>query len=203
MSSGTRSYLLGLLPPDFGTAHRFRRGTRIFRRGDAARGVFLVLEGEVRLCRFGPRGEEVVLQRARAGELLAEASLDSSRYHCDAIATEAGRLLELPALALRKLLESDARFRRDWMQMLSRELRRARARLERMTLKSAADRLRHYLATEGSGPACETVLSGSLKDLARELGVAHETLYRTIAAMQRRGELERSGQRLRLARRAV
>jgi CRP/FNR family transcriptional regulator, dissimilatory nitrate respiration regulator len=194
----TAPNVLGLLPRGLGTTRRFGKGARIFRRGDPVRGVFLVLEGEVRLCRFGPRGEEVVLQRARSGELLAEAALESPRYHCDAIATEPGRLLQLPAQALRKLLKSDPGFMYDWTRLLSRELRRARARLERMTLKSAADRLRHYLATEGSGPACETVLSGSLKGLARELGVAHETLYRTIAAMQRRGELERSGQRLRL-----
>jgi len=198
VSTETSTGWLGLLPRGFGTPRRFGKGARIFQRGDVVRGVFLILEGEVRLCRFGPRGEEVVLQRARAGELLAEASLDSTRYHCDAIPTEAGRLLELSAQALRKALASDARFNRNWTQMLSRELRRARARLERMTLKSAADRLRHYLAAEGRGPACETELPGSLKDLARELGVAHETLYRTIAAMQRQGELEREGRTLRL-----
>jgi len=194
---------LGLREEAFDAPRRFDKGARIFRRGDPVRGVFLVLEGEVRLCRFGARGEEVILQRARAGEILAEAALDSPRYHCDAIVTEAGEFIRLSASVLRAMLDSDAQFARKWAGMLSGELRRARARLERMTLKSAADRVRHYLATEGRGPACETTISGSLKDLARELGVAHETLYRTIADMERRGELERAGRRLRFRRPAV
>jgi CRP-like cAMP-binding protein len=170
----------------------------VFRQGDAARAVFNVLDGEVRLARFGEHGEELVLQRARPGDFFAEASLDSGRYHCNAIASEEATLLEIPAAALRELLDTDARFARQWVALLARQLRNARARLERLSLGGAAQRVRHYLVTEGRGPEFEVALTGSLKDLAKELGLAHETLYRTLARMKESGELERKGAALKL-----
>jgi CRP-like cAMP-binding protein len=50
----------------------------------------------VRLVRYGRAGEEVLLHDARAGEFFAEASLDSPRYHCDAVASESSELLQCP-----------------------------------------------------------------------------------------------------------
>jgi CRP/FNR family transcriptional regulator, dissimilatory nitrate respiration regulator len=176
----------------------YPKSAPVFRQGDPVRAVFQVLGGEVRLARFGKDGAELVLQRAGPGEFFAEASLDSGRYHCTAIASEEASLLEIPAEALRELLDKDTKLARQWAALLARQLRSARARLERLSLGGAAERVRHYLNTEGRGPTCEVELTGSLKDWARELGLAHETLYRTLARMQHSGELEREGAALRL-----
>jgi CRP-like cAMP-binding protein len=51
------------------------------------------------------------------------------------------------------------------------------------------------------GPDRRTVdLRGTLKDLAAEIGLTHEALYRTLAALERSGEISRKGERIRLAR---
>jgi CRP-like cAMP-binding protein len=68
--------------------------------------VFFVEAGAVRLVRYGRAGEEVVLHDASVGEFFAEASLDSSKYHCDALATEPTELLPVPAAALGELLDN-------------------------------------------------------------------------------------------------
>jgi DNA-binding MarR family transcriptional regulator len=52
---------------------------------------------------------------------------------------------------------------------------------------------------EGRDNACEVALAGSLKDLARDLGVTHEALYRTLAKMEKAGEITRDGTALRVA----
>jgi len=174
------------------------KGAHVFRQGDGARAIFFVLEGEVQLCRFGRRGERVVLHRARAGEYFAEASLAGKRYHCHAVVSRAARLLEVPAARFRRVLQRDPDFAQRWIALLSRHLQGARARAERVALNGAEERIRHFLATQGSGPACEVELRGSLIDLAAELGLAHETLYRTIARMERARRIERRGNRLRL-----
>lgn len=173
-------------------------GQRIFRMGSPAQAVFFVESGAVRLMRHGPTGEEVVLHDARAGEFFAEASLGSARYHCDAIGTQSGTLLKVPADGLRRLLDSDAEVAHEWITLLSRQLRAARSRVERLSLKGAAERIRHLLLSEGRGPQCEVALDGSLKDLARTLGITHEVLYRTLARMERDGEIERGNAALRL-----
>ena len=174
-------------------------GAHIFRKGSPTHSVFFVETGAVRLLRFGRAGEEVVLHDARAGVFFAEASLDSTRYHCDAVASEPSELLKVPAAALRDLLEIDREFAGLWATLLARQLRDVRSRVERLSLKSAAERVHHLLVCEGQGPRCEWALEGTLKDLARDLGLTHEALYRTLAAMERDGVIERHEKVLRLA----
>jgi CRP-like cAMP-binding protein len=168
----------------------------VFRKGDAVRAVFLVLEGEVHLSRFARDGSEITLHRAGRGEFFAEASLDAPRYHCNAIASRPTTLLAFPADKVRALLAKDPRFARQWVALLAGQLHSARARLERVALKSAAERVLHYLRTEGKGPRCEVALEGTVKDLAHELGLTHESLYRTLARLERDGMVGRGNNRL-------
>jgi CRP/FNR family transcriptional regulator, dissimilatory nitrate respiration regulator len=175
-------------------------GSTIFRTGSPTHSVFFVETGSVRLTRRGRAGEEIILHEARAREFFAEASLDSARYHCDAIAKQATQLIKIRGTELRRLLSVDREFSREWIDLLARQLRASRARIERLCLKSAADRILHLLMSEGRGPHHEVALTGTLKDLAREIGISHEALYRTLASLQRRSIIERQDKVLRLAR---
>jgi CRP/FNR family transcriptional regulator, dissimilatory nitrate respiration regulator len=170
----------------------------VFRKGDTVQAVFLVLEGEVRLSRFAKDGSEIALHHAGRGEFFAEAALNAQRYQCNAIASQAAALLAFPAIEVRELLARDPEFAHQWIALLARQLHAARARLERLALKSAAERVLHYLHTEGKGPRCEVALAGSVKDLAKELGLTHESLYRTLARLERAGIVVRKDHRLAL-----
>ena len=178
----------------------FGAGETVFRSGTPTHSVYYVESGAVRLVRYGRAGEEVLLHDARAGEFFAEASLDSARYHCDAVASESSELLRCPAAALKQLLDTDREFARQWMSLLAGRLRAVRTQVERLSLKSAPERVRHLLVSEGRGPRCEVKVQGTLKDLARSLGLTHETLYRTLATLEREGAIEREGMVLRLRR---
>jgi CRP/FNR family transcriptional regulator, dissimilatory nitrate respiration regulator len=171
----------------------------LFRVGTQPRYIHFVEEGAVRLVRHGRHGEEVVLHDARPGEFLAEASLDSSRYHCDAVASQPSVVLRATKADFQRLLADDPDFARSWIALLAAQLRTARARVERLSLRSADERIRHLLQSEGRGSRCELEITGSLKDLARRLGLTHESLYRTLARMQKDGVIAREGSRLRLA----
>lgn len=170
----------------------------VFRQGDPVRAVFLVEDGEVRLSRFARGGSEITLHRAGRGDFFAEAALDAARYQCNAIASRSSTLLAFPAAKVRALLTRDPEFARQWVALLARQLHASRARLERLALKSAAERVLHYLHTEGKGPRCEVTLAGSLKDWARELGLTHESLYRTLARLEQQGIIAREDHRLSL-----
>ncbi len=127
----------------------------------------------MRLVRHGRQGEEVVLHDARPGEFPAEASLDSSRYHCDAVASQPSVVLRAAKADFQRLLADDPDFARSWMALLAAQLRTARARVERLSLRSAEERIRRLLLSEGRGSLCELRITGSLKDLARRLGLTH------------------------------
>ncbi len=172
------------------------RGEVVFQLGAVARHVYFLRSGRVLLKRYGPGGEEVVIHAAAAGEFFAEASLHSERYHCTAVAAEPGQVEALESAALRQRIRSDPAFAMQWVETVSRQLRRLRARVERLSLRSAAERVDHLLLTEGQGAPPAYTPGGTLRQLAAELGLTHEALYRTLAAMQRDGRIARRDGRL-------
>jgi len=139
----------------------------------------------------------VILQRARSG-FLAEASLDQSAYHCDALAIVDCTLMCLPQKRFSEALSVE-NFRQSWIAHLSRELRRVRAQAERLSLKTARERVIHYLETEGE--RATIVLAHSKKQWAAELGLTHEALYRTLACLTRERLIALEGSTIRITRR--
>lgn len=168
------------------TLRRMERGEHLFLRGDAPAFLYGVVAGEIRLVRRTAPGDEIVLQRARRG-ILAEASVDQPRYHCDAVVTAAAEIAALPLPVLREALEGEE-FSRRWISHLAGELRRSRAMCERLSLRTAAERIVHYVETEGRDGEC--VLGMTRKALAAELGLTHEALYRALARLAAEGVLE-------------
>jgi len=164
----------------------------VFVRGDHPQAMFFVLSGEVRLVRRSSSGGEIVLQRTRSG-FLAEASLDQPVYHCDAVAAETSSILVIRRKAFRDALAASD-FRDRWIAHLARELRKVRAQAERLSLKTARERIVHFIETEGESGTVD--LKQSKKDWAAELGLTHEALYRALAQMERRGELKVDNSRL-------
>lgn len=165
----------------------------LFRIGDPVRCIYLVISGETRLIRLDRNGGEVILQRSRGG-FIAEASLDSRTYHCDAVASEATSILAFPASAFRSVLDADPAFSRAWQSQLAKEVRKLRAQCERLSLHSAADRINHYIESEGNDGVL--MLTQSRKSWAAELGLSHEALYRTLRRMHDNGMLDIDGTRL-------
>jgi CRP-like cAMP-binding protein len=161
-------------------------GELVFRRGARPGRMLWVVEGEVRLVRRSRNGAEIVLQRACSG-FLAEASLESPRYHCDALAATDSRLLAFPIEPFRQALRDDEKFRAFWMARLAREVRLLRSQCERLALRGAADRIEHYIEAEGNNGRLE--LSRTRKAWAAELGLTHEALYRALASLQRSGRI--------------
>ena len=191
---------LAVIPPKLrGLAERRRieTGETLFRLGDPLRGVFCVVAGEIRLVRRARNGMEIVLQRSRGG-FFAEASFDTKVYHCDAVVAQPGAVLRFPAQAFRAALATDVMFRNAWMVHLAREILKLRARCERLGLKSAAQRIVHYIESEGADGI--VTLTESRMAWAAELGLTHEALYRALAKLRRERQLAASGPRLELLR---
>jgi len=174
-----------------------KAGQVLFRAGDQVRSVITVISGELRVIRRDHNGAEIILQRSRGG-FIAEASLSSKAYHCDVVAAENGTVLAFPVRAFRTALDEHAIFRDAWMAQLASEVRKLRAQCERLSLHGAADRIIHYIESEGS--AGEVVLSHSRKAWAAELGLSHEALYRALARLKAEGVLRVDGKLITIAR---
>ncbi|MGC2077826.1 MAG: Crp/Fnr family transcriptional regulator [Xanthobacteraceae bacterium] len=176
----------------------FKAGQTLFRIGDRTAGLYEIVKGKVRLARFDRSGREAVLQVAASGDTLAEVSLFSSTYHCDAIATTDAVVRLYPKAALIDELERDPKVAQAFAAMLARQVMTLRALLELRNIHSARDRVRHYLVVNADPSGRAVTLSGTLKEVAAELGMTHEALYRTLAEMSAEGEIERRKGMIRL-----
>ena len=173
-------------------------GEALFHSGARTAGLFEVVKGKVRLVRVDRSGREAILQVAIPGDTLAEASLFSSTYHCDAIATTDAVVRLYPKAALLAELERDPKFAQAFAAMLAHQVMMLRTRLEQRNIHSARDRVRHYLAVNADASGRTVALSGTLKDVAVELGLTHELHDRTLAEMVADGEIERRKGTIRL-----
>lgn len=165
---------------------RLAAGAALFHRGDRPQSIYFVLSGEIRLMRHSAHGQAVILQRAQSG-FMAEASLDATCYHCEAIAACPSEIWAFPLQGFKAALAENNDFHHAWSSHLARELRKLRAKCERLTLHTATERICHYIETEGEGGTIK--LTQSRKAWAAELGLSHEALYRTLRKLQDEGVL--------------
>lgn len=170
-------------------------GTVLFRAGGHPGSLYYVLEGEALMQRTTRSGAPVILQRATRA-FLAEASLTSGRYHCDAVCRTDCALAAFPIDGIRSAIDGNREVRWAWIEMLAAQSRRQRASIERMSLKTVRERLHHLVLTEGS-PAGVYPLRGTRAELAAEIGVTPEALYRALAALQVDGSLSLEGSSIR------
>jgi len=181
-----------------GVERALKAGQSLFRSGQRTAGFYMVISGRVRLVRVDRAGREAVLHVASAGETLAEASPFAPVYHCDAIAmTDAIVRLYPKALVLVEF-ERNPKAAQAFMTMLARQVMNLRTRLEQRNIHSARDRIWHYLALNTGADGRTVKLTGTLKNLAAELGLTHEALYRTLAEMAAAREIERLKGKIRL-----
>lgn len=156
----------------------FEKNEHLFHRGDRITALFLVSEGSVNLVRYQEDGSPAVLQRSGDLSILAEASVFSDRYHCDALVTKKANVSIVPIATVRELLEKEPAFARAWARHLSQELQSVRKRAEIASLRTVRARLEAWLTwNEGQLPP-----KGAWRGLAEELGVAPEALYRELSA---------------------
>ncbi|MBE0615189.1 MAG: Crp/Fnr family transcriptional regulator [Burkholderiales bacterium] len=192
---------LAVIPPklrELAARRDTETGEMLFRLGDRLRDIFYVVAGEIRLVRRTRNGMDIVMQRSRGG-FFAEASFNTKVYHCDAVVARPGAVLRFPAQAFRAALATDVVFRNAWLVHLAHELLKSRARCERLGLKSAEQRIIHYIESEGADGI--VTLSESRKAWAAELGLTHEALYRTLRRLQADGTLDIDADRIILSRR--
>jgi CRP-like cAMP-binding protein len=178
-------------------ARRVAAGATLFRQGDACFGIFRLLDGGIRLVRFSSDGCEVPMHTVRRGELFAEASLFARHYHCTAMALRDSRVAVYPAAELGHALQADPQALWAFTAELARHIHALRTRVEIRQTRSATQRVLQFLRL-----GCDTEgvfrLDGTLKQLAEELGLTHEALYRALAALADDGAIVRAAGEIRL-----
>jgi CRP-like cAMP-binding protein len=149
----------------------------LFRVGDPVKSLYLVVSGALRLTRMLPHGAALTMQRAEPGAIVAETSLFADRYCCNAIAAETSLIRVVRIQAVRAALRNDSILLWEWLRHMAGEVQQARARAEILSLKTVAHRVEGWRAlNDGVLPP-----RGRWRQLADEIGVSPEALYREFA----------------------
>jgi CRP-like cAMP-binding protein len=160
-----------------GEPRSFDDGQFLFRQDDPVRSLFVIEDGLVELVRYQPDGTSITLQRTIKNTILAEASLYSECYHCDAVVRLPSRISAISKTKFLSLLKYDEELSTVWAAHLAREVQSARSQIDILSRKTVAERLDGWLAWN------HTVLpeKGQWKSIADHIGVSPEALYREIA----------------------
>jgi CRP-like cAMP-binding protein len=168
------------------------RNDVLFRQGDKVTAIYFVEAGRLRLERQTSDGRRLVLGTTLAGAFFVEAALFSEIYHCDAVATEPAEVRVYPKATVLKALRADPANAMSFLAVMAHQVMALRQRLEVMKVRSAKERVMLYLELH-AGPDGRTVdLRSELQDIAAELGLTREALYRTLASLERAGAIERT-----------
>ena len=169
------------------------RNEVLFRQGDKVTAIYFIEAGRLRLDRRTIDGRSLVLGTTPAGEFFVEAALFAEIFHCDAVATEPSRVRVYPKAAVLNALRTDPQSAISFLKIMAHQVIELRQRLEVMKVRSAKERVMLYLDLS-TGPDGRTVhLQSQLQDIANELGLTREALYRTLASLERAGVIKRAG----------
>src|SRR5215813_3254766 len=172
------------------------RNEALFRQGDKVTAIYFVEARRLRLERRTFDGRLLILGITPSGRFFVEAALFSDIFHCDAVATEPSRVRVYPKAMVLNSLRTDPASAMSFLADVAHQVIELRQRLELMKVRSAKERLMLYLDAN-AGPDGRTVkLRGQLQDIASDLGLTREALYRTLAGLERTGAIERAGTRI-------
>ncbi len=176
------------------TIRHYPEGATLFRAGDLPTGIFVVLEGSVRVLRARD-GRQSVIHTEGPGGTLAEVPLfEGGTFPGTAQAVVPTRCLLLPGDALTALIRDDPAVALLFLRRLSTRVRGLVERLDRLASQSVMVRVAAFLEMRASAADAETFTLGmTQEELAEELGTVREVIVRALAHLRHDGIIAPAG----------
>jgi CRP-like cAMP-binding protein len=174
----------------------FPKGTSVFNRGDAAVGLYILLEGQLKLGVTSPQGSEKIISIVSPGESFGEAILFLERqFPVYAQAILDSQVLLVPKSLIFSMLDNDPMFARKMLAGLSIRMHQLVQDIEMLSLQSCTQRFIGYLLqiSADAPDASNVTLPASKTTIASLLNLTPETLSRTLAKLQQMGLIEVNG----------
>ncbi len=171
-------------------------GATLFRQGDAADAIYVVLDGWVALLRDDEHGNRSVIDLVAKGESFAEALVaPSATYPVSAHAASDVRLACFETQAVRELFAANPQLPLSIIASLLGHLHRLVARVERDSTWSTHRRVAGFLASlckNEDGP-CQFDLPVEQQLIAARLSMTPTTFSRALTDLSRLGVAARRG----------
>jgi CRP/FNR family transcriptional regulator len=161
---------------------------QLLRRGDAAGGAYLVLQGAMRVYYVTSEGREATLYRVEPGGtcvLALGATIHAAPYPAWVQSTRSGStFVRVPTEAFHRWVDDEPAFRSFVMAAMSGRIFELMATLEELATTTVLQRVASYLVRSANG---RDVVPGTQVTIASELGTAREVVFRALRALATRG----------------
>jgi CRP/FNR family transcriptional regulator, dissimilatory nitrate respiration regulator len=173
---------------------RFAPDETLWLAGAEPRGLFLVLEGEVRVVRAVYERRQVVHVEGAGGTLGEVPLFGGGRYPATAVATRRTVCLVLSRDAVAAAIRCDTGFAFTLLERLAQRTRHVIERLDALGSTTVQHRLGRYLLVrhESAGGSAFT-LGCTQSALAEELGTVREVLVRSLRELRTAGVIRPAG----------
>ena len=180
---------------DAGHEKSLERGEILFHEGEPAEALYAVIDGQLKLVRYSPKGRELLLHLVNPGQTFAEAALFApGTYPATAEVMQSCRLWCLPRAALLDLLSASPELGVAMLGSISLWTRKLASKLELHTQRRVEERVAIYLLSRAGSvelePGDRIELAEPRNLIAAQCGTAPEVLSRTFRRLEDDGILE-------------
>ena len=172
---------------------RYAKGAILYRAGEPANGLYLVLAGRVHVTRETAAGSEFLHVETTGGVLGEIPVFGGGPFPATARAVTVTRCAYLPAQAIDRLLRDDPAFTRFALRRLAERARGLLRRIDDLTATTITSRVAAYVLARAESLGDDFTLGMSQEELARELGTAREVIVRALRSLIDAGAIERTG----------
>ena len=169
-------------------SERAPKGRALFRQGDDAAAAYIVCTGRIAIMLNAADRRELVIDEMRAGDCFGElALLTAQTRSANAIAQEDSELLVIPRAAFLAELANEPKLLRQLLELTARRLSSSSERESALAFLDAPERLARALLQldRQSGEQGYIILSQA--ELAQRIGVARQTVAKTLGQWRRAG----------------
>jgi CRP/FNR family transcriptional regulator len=180
-------------------------GTILFRSGDEARGVYILLDGEIDIYRTGVDGRQQIIHTEHPVKPIAELPmLDGQPYPASGRASVNSRLLFLSADDFRRLYREHPEIADRIIRILGKRLRNLIHLVDKVSMRDVPQRVAMAIldcAREAGQlrPGGQFRMVRTQAQLAAELATSRETVARALKRFRSEGWIEQQGRDVVLA----
>ena len=178
--------------------HRLKRGEVLFRKGEPAMGIYVVIYGEINLISTTPARGTRLTGTVGPGQSFGEPvmflerpTLVDARAACDAL------VLLVPKACVFAELDRNPTFARQMIAGLSRRVEALVRELDRQAIGSGIARFAAYLLHQAHGePSLSWTLPAAKGEVASQLNLSPEHFSRILHELAEAGLLQVQGRRI-------
>lgn len=185
---------------EHGSIVELRQGQPLFHQGDEATSFYLLLQGQVKLFRLSPAGDEKVVEVVSPGTLFAEALMfsEAPNYPVSSQALKKSELLRIDSAHYLSLLNQSVDLCLAMLSDMSVRLHGLLREVDDLSLHTAIGRLAGHLLRSAPADNSEFQLSMPKQTLASRLSIKPETFSRILKQLASKGLIEIHDSRIRI-----